>query len=173
MSQALNILAFEQARREAAIWCERAGPNSQFRTAALRPSLSDWPSSEELGLAVEALIKERRKLLGALASIELPQGRVLICEINLSISSGESEAETSGFFDGRDRPAWDTWIWTVPSTTDSGEATLLSWVPNSLAALVNRGIEVNPYECIFWLSDAPSVLAETPTVQALLAAGIR
>jgi hypothetical protein len=71
------------------------------------------------------------------------------------------------------RPPWDTWIWSVPRTKDSGEATLLSWVPESLAELVNRGIEANPYECIFWLSAAPSVLAETPTVQALLAAGIR
>ena len=173
MSQALNIQAFEQARREAAIWCDRARPHSDFRTAALRPSLSDMPSSEELGLAVEVLIKERRKLLGAHASIELSQGRVLICQINESITSGESEAVTSGFFDVGDRPPWDTWIWTVPRPKDSSEATLLSWVPQSLAELVTRGIEANPYECIFWLSDAPSVLAETPTVQALLAAGIR
>ena len=173
MTDTLDVTAFEQTQRETAIWCEVEGPRSQFRTAALRPSLTDWPTSEELAGAVEALIRGRRELLATYSLIEPPTGRLLICEVNGSVSSGESEVATSGFFDIDDRPPWDTWIWNVPRTKESGEATLLSWVPLSLVQIVNRGIETNPYGCIYWLADAPRLLAASPLVRALSAAGIR
>jgi len=91
-----------------------------------------------------------------------------VCHLHESISSGESEAETSGFFDVNDRPPWDTWIWQFRGF-EEGTVTLVSWVPSDLETVVSRGIAFNPYECISWLSDAP-LSAE---VRALREAGIR
>jgi hypothetical protein len=91
-------------------------------------------------------------------------------EVNESISSVESEAATRGFFDIDDRPPWDTWIATIPSAQED-RATLITWVPMGLIELVGRGIYVNPYACIFWLSDAERAILESPVVQALRAGG--
>jgi len=30
---------------------------------------------------------------------------------------------------------------------------LISWVPGSLVACVDRGIRANPYDCIYWASE--------------------
>ena len=99
-------------------------------------------------------------------------GRLLVCEINESISSGESEAETSGFLDINDRPPWDTWVCRLER--DGDQVTLVSWVPQGFEAVVTRGIEVNPYDCIYWLTKAPLTgKKHGEMVRALVAAGIR
>jgi hypothetical protein len=113
----------------------------------------------------------RRTLLAG-RSVGGVQGRLLVCEVNESISSGESEAATQGFFDINDRPAWDTWVASVPRLPESSEATLISWVPSELVGVVGQGIEVNPYDCIFWLADAERLLAEWPVARALAAHGL-
>jgi len=98
---------------------------------------------------------------------------LLVCEVNESISSGESEAETNGFFDLDDRPPWDTWVVSAPRPAEYESPTLISWIPSNLAAVVDRGIHVNPYGCIFWLADADRLLAEWQMARALAAAGWR
>ena len=173
MNDPLDVHAFDQVRREAARWCEVAAPDCQLRTPALRPVLSAMLTSEELTAALEELIGKRRKLLDPWGPTTFPDGRLIVCEMNEAISSGESEAVTSGFFDVDDRPPWDTWIWTIPRSNESGQATLISWVPQRLEGIVTRGIEVNRYGCIYWLSDAPNVVAMSPLMRALFAAGIR
>jgi hypothetical protein len=113
----------------------------------------------------------RRALLSG-RSLDAAPGRLLVCEVNESIWSGESEAVTQGFFDVTDRPGWDTWVASVPRPSDSSHVTLISWVPLELVDLVWRGIEVNPYACIFWLGDADRLLAEWPVARDLTAAGL-
>ena len=113
----------------------------------------------------------RRRLLSG-RSIGDVRGRLLVCQVNESISSGESEAETQGFFDINDRPAWDTWVASAPRPPESSHATLVSWVPWEFVLVVQRGIEVNPYQCIFWLADAERLLAEWPVARALATAGL-
>ena len=103
----------------------------------------------------------------------MSRGRLLLCEITESISSGESEPETLGFFDINDRPPWDTSVWRL-ERDDDDHVTLLSWVPQEFEAIVTRGIEVNPYDCIHWLTDTHlRGNRHRETVETLVAAGIR
>ena len=56
-------------------------------------------------------------------------------------------------------PPWDTWMFCVQQTAGSDPAgepmdLLIGWVPSSLVATVERGIRVNPYDCIYWASEA-------------------
>ena len=62
---------------------------------------------------------------------------------------------SEGFFDVHDAPPWGTW---VGYFEDSGpgpdrKSYLLEWVPERLVDLANAGIDVNPVQCIAWLSD--------------------
>lgn len=167
-----SIAAFKAACLEAAAWCDLEGKLAAFRTEALRPLLPDWPTAREFEVALDMLRRGRRELLRGRTSIRLPEGRLLVCQVNESISSGESEHETSGFFDVDDRPPWDTWLWLVPSST-MDVVTLVSWVPIELEAEVSRGIAVNPYGCIYWLTETPPGSPGSIDVQALRAAGMR
>jgi hypothetical protein len=155
----------ERIRREVATWCDGAGQRYRLRTPELRPSLPESPTSVELAKAVEALVGRRHEVLGDQRLCEAPRGRLLVCRVSESICSGESEHVTEGFFDVDDRPPWDTWVLGVVRP-DTEHVMLISWVPLSLVALVNRGIEVNPYECIFWLDDAPEMCELSPLVRA-------
>ncbi len=65
------------------------------------------------------------------------------------LADGAAEAESRGFFDVRDTPAWDTWIGLYVDR-QRGDY-LVSWVPNPLIPLVGLGISVNPMDCIAWL----------------------
>jgi hypothetical protein len=161
----------ESVCRETAAWCSFADTRDQLRTPALRPTLPECPLPGDLERAVQTLAMSRRALLSG-RSIADPRGRLLVCEVNESICSGESEAVTQGFFDVDDRPAWDTWVASVPRPSERSNATLISWVPWELVPLVQRGIEVNPYECILWLSDDQKLLAEWPVARALVTAGL-
>jgi hypothetical protein len=172
MMNELDLDSIRRSQQEAAIWCDTVAPEHDLRTAALRPAIGDWPTSEELARAVHTLIEQRRDLLSTFAARETTNGRLLVCHLNESISSGESEAETSGFFDIDDRPPWDTWLWSLPSD-NSDEATLLSWVPQRLEPIVSRGIAVNPYECVYWLSDAPSSSRIIPMLREIAAAALQ
>ena len=149
--------------RETIRWCTARhpirDPQRDLRTPDLKPVVGDWPSFEELDAALSVLAKKRRERIDPNAKAEGDRGRVLVCEYNASITSGESEDETSGFFDVADRPPWDTWMFCVQRTAAaSGPGQepvdlLISWVPSSPVAAVETGIRVNPYDCIYWASE--------------------
>ena len=166
--EATEIREFAVGQLEAALWCDQEGRRASLRTAALDPVIGDWPTPAEFEAGLEDMRLRRRALLGSIESRARPQGRLLVCQVHESISSGESEAETSGFFDVNDRPPWDTWVWQFRGL-EEGTVTLVSWVPQDLEAIVTRGIAVNPYDCLSWLTDAPL----SPGIRALLDAGIR
>ena len=165
---ATDVREFLKIQLETTLWCDREGRRASFRTPELDPSLGEWPTPTEFETALETVRVSRRALLGSLGRTGRPLGRLLVCHVNESISSGESEAETSGFFDVNDRPPWDTWIWQFRGREEQA-VTLVSWVPRDLEAAVGRGIGVNPYECISWLTDAEF----PPELRALRDAGIR
>ena len=166
------IPTFMATCADTAAWCELEGKLSAFRTEILRPVLEDSPTGSAFEAALDVVRRRRRELLRGRTASRLPEGRLLICQVNESIWSGESEHETSGFFDVHDRPPWDTWIWQLRSST-MDVVTLVSWVPIELEAKVSRGIAVNPYDCIYWLTDTPPGSPGSIEVEALRAAGMR
>jgi hypothetical protein len=148
-------------------WCSAKhpilDPQRDLRTPVLEPHIQEEHTFDELDSSVRALVVKRRGLLPGHPKVENAPGRVLICEFDVSITSGESEGETKGFFDNSDRPPWDTWMFCVqrkatviaPSSPEPFDVDLLiSWVPESLVASVDAGIRINPYDCIYWASDA-------------------
>jgi hypothetical protein len=125
---------------------------TQLRSAPLTPprSLGELQTEEERVSVVLSVLKTRTQLLqaeGGYRVSSLPgtaRGRLLVYCPNESVSDGASEHTTRGFFDVDDVPPWDTWV------AYSGSA-LLSWVPAQLVDLVEKGIDVNPVQCIQWL----------------------
>jgi hypothetical protein len=83
-------------------------------------------------------------------------GRLLLYFPDAELADGAAEEETHGFFDVYNTPAWDTWIalFEDPTAHPSLRRCLLAFVPVILVPLVDRGIYVNPEECIRWLDDA-------------------
>ena len=160
---------FEAVCREAAAWCEVSEKEHRLRTPGLRPLLPEHLTAGDLERAVQTVITSRRDLLSGRTATDL-QGRLLACQVNETIWSGESEFATQGFFDVDDRPPWDTWVASIPRPPETSDVTLISWVPSELVELVSRGIGANPFDCIFWLADADWLLLEWPTARALTSA---
>jgi len=82
---------------------------------------------------------------------------------DFELADGAAEAETDGFFDVNDTPPWDTWValFSDPELTGAGSRAvyLVSWVPESLIAVVQRGLEVSMTDCIAWLENTNTGLA--------------
>jgi hypothetical protein len=168
-----DIARFLQARAHTALWCGLEGHRSSYRTPALDPVLPKWPTKPQLDQALSTLRQRRLELLGTRATGQEPPGRLLLCHVNESISSGESEFATSGFFDLDDRPPWDTWFWRLESPSLEA-VSLVSWVPQALEASVMEGIYANPYDCIQWLVDTERLWTpSSDDVRALVRAGVR
>lgn len=157
----------EHRRRlaEAMSWCWARhpirDPQLDLRAPNLEPLIEDLHTFAELDAAVSALAIRRRELLVGKPNVEDQGGRVLVCEFDMSIAIGESKAETNGFFDIRDRPPWDTWMFCVQRKAVAASSLepfdldlLISWVPCSLVASVDEGIIANPYDCIYWATGA-------------------
>jgi hypothetical protein len=168
-----EIASFLQARSEAARWCDLEGHRSAYRTPALQPDVPRWPTQAQFDRILETLRQRRLELLGRRAIGPEPAGRLVACEVNESVSSGESEFATAGFFDIDDRPPWDTWFWRFESEKPE-HVTLVSWVPQAREASVMEGIYVNPYDCIQWFADIGRLWGRSPdAIQALVRAGVR
>ena len=127
---------------ETIAWCclrvSEDDPENSLRTPALCPANRsaapnlwgsfdyDWGTSEDCRIAqasVDALAQCRAELLrrAGLYQDTLPSdlagGRLLIADLEDSDASGLSEAETDGFIDALDVPAWDTWLCYVRERT--------------------------------------------------------
>jgi hypothetical protein len=73
------------------------------------------------------------------------------------LSDGAAELETDGFFDVYNTPPWDTWIGFFQDQADpewSYANYLIAWAPPTLIGVVERGIRVNPEDCIKWLNES-------------------
>jgi hypothetical protein len=177
MSEITENDGLERLLWKTAAWCAMKSPfenlSDCLRTTELRPEIAAFPNSTELGMLVSGVqfVADKRAHLIDATLEQRPVGDLLVCEFNRSISSGESEETTQGFFDTEDRPPWDTWLlaFGVVLYGKEVDVLLVSWVPQQLFATVDRGISVNPYGCIYWLRSAPSVVLENPTVLKLRA----
>jgi hypothetical protein len=87
------------------------------------------------------------------AARDLAGGRLLIYFPDLDLCCGAAEAESQGFFDVWNCPPRDTWVACIQETSGP-DPYLLAWVPPALIPLADRGIQVNPEQCILWLDDS-------------------
>jgi hypothetical protein len=93
----------------------------------------------------------------------LAGGRLLVYGPDEELSDGAAEVETDGFFDVANCPPWDTWVAFMeepPPAPQGRVAYLISWVPREFLDLVDRGIQVNPEQCIRWLDDCTDPFAQ-------------
>lgn len=218
-----NLLARRIA--ETVAWCDAhadsQNPADCLRTRVLRPAnwsaapdMSvpfdyDWQKTGEANATVVETLAERRAdmlhSIGqypeevSLATLDLRGGRLLVMAPEDSDWCGLSEAETDGFIDLLDVPAWDTWIYyREEATTPEPEYIrctqkalcssygshysnwqpnlavryLLCWVPAPFLNRTEMGIRVNPVECIFWASDYRRRHFNTETLRRLDYAGL-
>jgi hypothetical protein len=80
-------------------------------------------------------------------------GRLLVFAPEENLACGAAEYASMGFFDVDNVPPWDTWIAMLGKY-------LVSWVPSQLVPLVQKGLDVNPEQCILW-SDDPLLSRES------------
>jgi len=93
----------------------------------------------------------------------LEGGRLLVYFPDLDLADGAAEAESRGYFDVNNAPPWDTWIALVLDAVGNAKSPyLVSWVPEEFLDAAQRGIDVNPEQCILWIEDADVQLRRVP-----------
>lgn len=105
--------------------------------------------------AVDDICEFRKYELVKAAPNVRPAGRLLVYFPDEDLTDGAAEVASQGFFDVYNAPPWGTW---VGYFEDGGAGPrrpcyLLAWVPDALAAVASAGIDVNPEQCIAWLTD--------------------
>lgn len=150
------------------------------RTPALEPDLEEESSLPALDAALMALAERRAELLSRRPSRGSPRrssralqaasprspvapvaesgrstiGRLLVCEMDMSIGGGEAEAASRGLLDLDDRPPWDLWLvaWgrTHGSRPEEPLVALVAWIPPEWQALAQAGIEACPTRSLCW-----------------------
>jgi hypothetical protein len=140
-----------------------------LRTPELRPRVLE----SSYGDAVSSVCIERGRVLAA-EKRALPgrapdvtaEGRLLLYFPDADLCDGAAEVASRGFFDVHNCPPWDTWVTfrEVQNKDVSYRSAVLAWVPAILIADVDRGVDVNPEQCIQWLEAS---LAEALGIGAL------
>jgi uncharacterized protein (TIGR02996 family) len=188
---ALSLFRWRLA--QAVAWCRDRDVRS-LRTLALKPAvLWGWErtasaptvwrslSAAEGQTAVNALANRRAELLAgevghAWASRGgLAGGRLLLFDPEGTLSDEAAEANSEGYFDANNIPAWDAWVWYAEEpAARQGDWTmwssyLVAWVPPRLVELADGGIRVNPEQCIEWASEVDTSLTRRLRAAGLLA----
>jgi hypothetical protein len=123
----------------------------------LRPRrIAPRPLSTNRWNAVDDISTFRRYDLTKTKASVRPAGRLLVYFPDADLTDGAAEVASEGFFDVYNAPPWGTWVgyFEDGAPDPSYTAYLLAWVPNALVGAVGAGIEVNPEQCIAWLTDA-------------------
>jgi hypothetical protein len=200
----LTQAEYEKRIAETTAWClQRADPDHPatcLRSLPLAPNLTLFhpkalpvyaPVAEQDMLyrcvvsercaAMARLCEVRRDAVGAnRAELSLAQeGRLVVCDFDMSMSDNIAELATNGFFDEDNRPPWDCWICYIAECDvlcrkdDSAARSsyLVAWVPPSLVELAARGVEGNPEGSISWADDVPP--EQVPSLARLLRQGER
>ncbi len=158
-------------------WCapraDKLNPATSLRTVALRPRMLEENRSSAVNTVAYA-----RELYGGVdirkATIQrdLGDGKLLIYFPNDDLACGTAEHETAGFFDVNNVPPWDTWVAYFQDQQQNIDyfdtEYLIAWIPPEFVDLANDGINVNPEQCIMWLSDTSVELAKVLRAQSLL-----
>jgi hypothetical protein len=159
-------------------WCESradiGAPEASLRYVQLRPRLLE----HDRVTSVHGVVRQRASYPPAseaptVISRDIFRGGRLLAHFpDADLADGAAELETGGFFDVNNVPPWDTWVglFRDPAAGDSSYAEyLVAWVPAAFVPLAGRGIDVNPEECVAWLSETPTRLAAELRARDLLA----
>jgi hypothetical protein len=146
---------WERIRRTIA-WCRPKvrlrEPASCLRTVTTRPRHFE-PTYFSTVRGVDACrygVDERYVPAGSLEG-----GRLLVYFPDLELADGAAEFESEGYFDVNNAPPWDTWVAMVLDAVGTATSPyLVSWVPQEFLSSVQKGIDVNPEQCILWIEDA-------------------
>jgi hypothetical protein len=167
---------FELRLAETIAWCvprvDGDDPATSLRSEQLRPRVLE----SDRAWTVQGVLSSRasvdpgvRAAVAAQSVHDLLGGRLLLFYPDLTLADGAAEGESGGFFDLDNTPPWDTWVglFRHEDAEISERDYLVSWVPPEFIRAVERGIFVNPEECILWLADS-----QVPLVAELRAAGL-
>jgi hypothetical protein len=93
----------------------------------------------------------------------LSGGRLVICDVEMSVWDGASEQASNSFFDVYDAPSWDVWLFCLPETDVRGQhySSFMAWVPPAYLTFVGKGIDVNPVANIVWAENSDSSFIQT------------
>jgi hypothetical protein len=137
----------------------------------LRPRLLE----ENRISAVESVVNARQlrgwpEIRNATIPYNLAGGRLLVYFPNDDLSCGAAEDETDGFFDVNNVPPWDTWVTYIQDARhdEYDSEYLVAWIPREFVELADGGVNVNPEQCIQWLTDTRLELADALTASNLL-----
>ena len=137
----------------------------QLRTPALGrfAVFESKQTPEQCDAIVEALCEARATLLREAVSSPIPTdinlagGRLLQYDYDYNVEDGTAAYDSKGFFDDQSAPPWDTWVCYRSES-------VIAYVPRILCGLAQRGIEVDPVECIRWVDS--KLLADAFGLQA-------
>lgn len=128
----------------------------------LPPELEHYREQRDDGLSalatdlpatlVEHVVRARRAVLEESGDFQSPDvdGRLAGFVPDDNLYDGAAAPESKDFFDEANVPAWNYWLALAPHHA-TGRSLLVTYVPSAFIDLVDRGISVNPEECIFWL----------------------
>jgi hypothetical protein len=149
--------SLEDRLSEAQRWCiaraRSSDPAGSLRTTDLRPRVLQASYAE----AITSVCLTRARALVALGGNHVgatAEGRLLAYFPDADLADGAAEVASRGFFDLHNCPPWDTWVAlrSAPALHASRRSVVLAWVPAVLLPDAERGVHVNPEECIEWLT---------------------
>jgi hypothetical protein len=167
----LSAEVLRQRLAETVAWCDALGSMSDLRSEAIRPNLMhDGPDDLvcDVGNSRQSHIRFRRLDVSQGGPIAA-SGRFLLYFPDENLCDGAAQEASGGFFDVHNLPAYDTWTSFFVEegrTQRSSCRYLLSYVPLSMLAAAEAGVEVNPEECILWLDR--SNVAIRPVVERVI-----
>lgn len=82
----------------------------------------------------------------------------MFCNVDQSVWDGASEAESEGFFDVYDVAPRDTWV--ALHRDELACDVLVCWIPPVLHEAAQGGIDVSCVDCVGWLAEADSPVAD-------------
>jgi hypothetical protein len=152
--------------RETVAWCaprvDLTNPRGCLRDDHLRPRSLERSYFD----AVRHVASWRAAKLGQSRHFPHPPlagGRLLAYFPDAELCDGAAEIESGGYFDVFNTPPWDTWLAFAADNDDPGDSYanyLIAWVPPAFLEAASRGIDVNPEQCIMWIEDSGTALAE-------------
>ena len=110
-----------------------------------------WSADPWSGNLYDQLFEDQmlhKKSIIVLSDVNIEfKGRILVAEVDSSVTDGASEAESDGFIDIHDCPPIDTWFYKTQNKTGR---IFYAWIPEQFVELTQNAIDVNMLECFTW-----------------------